>query len=137
MTQEYTKPLPGTDEENKPFWDYCKQHELRMQKCLQCGKIRYPVSPICPHCLHLESEWVKLSGKGRVYSFTIVRRAAHPGFAGEVPYTVAIIETEEGTRLISNVVGCKPEDVKVDMPVEVIFEDITEEFALPKFKPAA
>ncbi len=137
MTQEYTKPLPGTDDENKPFWDYCKQHELRMQKCLQCGKFRYPVSPICPHCLHLESEWAKLSGKGWVYSFTIVRRSSHPGFTEDVPYTVAIIETEEGTRLISNVVGCKPEEVRVDMPVEVIFEDITEEFALPKFKPVA
>ena len=137
MTQGYSKPLPGTDEENKPFWNYCKQHELRMQKCLQCGKIRYPVSPICPHCLSMESEWVKLSGKGRVYSFAIIRRAPHPAFAGEVPYTVAIIETEEGPRLISNVIGCRPEDVQIDMPVEVVFEDITEEFALPKFKPLA
>ncbi len=135
MTQGYTKPLPGIDDENKPFWDYCKQHELRMQKCLKCGTIRYPASPICPHCLHMESEWAKLSGKGKVYSFTIVRRSAHPAFAEEVPYTVAIIELEEGPRLTSNVIGIPPDEVKVDLPVEVVFEDITDEFALPKFKP--
>ncbi|MFC2038249.1 Zn-ribbon domain-containing OB-fold protein [Chloroflexota bacterium] len=136
MTQGYSKPLPGIDGENKPFWDYCKKHELRMQKCLQCGTIRYPVSPICQNCLHMEFEWEKLSGKGKVYSFTIIRRASHPGFAGEVPYTVAIIELEEGTRLISNVIDCKPEDVWVEMPVEVVFEDINDEIALPKFKPS-
>ncbi|MFC2071353.1 Zn-ribbon domain-containing OB-fold protein [Chloroflexota bacterium] len=137
MTQEYTKPLPTPDEDTKPFWEYCKQHELRMQKCLQCGKAHWPAGILCPHCHSLESEWVKLSGKGRVHSFLVVHRVYHPGFAKDVPYTVANIETEEGTRMISNVIGCKPEDVQIDMPVEVVFEDITEEFALPKFKPAA
>ncbi|MFC2071356.1 Zn-ribbon domain-containing OB-fold protein, partial [Chloroflexota bacterium] len=97
----------------------------------------YPPAMICPHCLNLESEWVKLSGKGRVHSFIVVRRAFNPTFADEIPYTVAVIETEEGTRMVSNVIGCKPEDVRVDMPVEVVFEDVTEEFTLHKFKPAA
>ncbi len=137
MTQGYTKPLPGVSEETKPFWDYSKQHELRMQKCLRCKKLFYPPSSMCPHCQHLESEWVKLSGKGKVYSFVIVRRAANPGFAAEVPYTVAIIETEEGPRIISSVIDCKPEEVRIDMPVEVVFDDVTAEFSLPKFKPAA
>ena len=137
MTQEYTKPLPVIDEENKPFWDYCKQHELRNQKCLQCGELFYPPSTICPYCLHLESEWVKLSGKGLVYSFIIVRRPSHPAYAKDIPYTVAIIELEEGIRMISNVIGCEPEEVRVDMPVEVVFEDINEEITLPKFKPVS
>ncbi len=138
MTQKkYDKPLPSVDEDTKPFWDYCKKHELRMQKCLKCGKLHYPASIICPHCLHLESEWVKLSGKGQVYSFIVVQRQYHPGFAKEIPYTVAIIETKEGTRMLSNVIGCKPENVRIGMPVEVVFEDVTEEFTLPKFKPAA
>ncbi|MBI2849850.1 MAG: Zn-ribbon domain-containing OB-fold protein [Chloroflexi bacterium] len=136
--QGYAKPLPGIDEENKPFWDYAKKHELRMQKCLQCGKIYYPPSSLCPHCHSWQgSEWVKLSGKGQVYSFIVARRATNPAFAKEVPYVVAIIETEEGGRLISNVVGCKPEDVKIGMPVEVLFDDVTEEVTLPKFKPAS
>jgi uncharacterized OB-fold protein len=136
MTQAIPKPLPVTDEDTKPFWDYCKQHELRVQKCGRCGKLHYPPSAICPHCLHMESEWVKLSGKGQVYSFIIVRRQYHPGFAKDLPYTVAIIETAEGARMLSNVIGCKPEAVKIGMPVEVTFEDVSGEFALPKFKPA-
>ncbi|MEK7354699.1 MAG: Zn-ribbon domain-containing OB-fold protein [Chloroflexota bacterium] len=136
-TQGYAKPLPGVDEETKPFWDYAKQHELRMQKCLGCGEFYYPPSSMCPHCHNWGAEWVKLSGKGQVYSFIVVRRATNPAFAKEIPYVVAIIETKEKTRLISNVIGCKPEDVKIGMPVEVVFEDITEEFSLPKFKPVA
>ena len=136
-TQGYAKPLPGIDEENKPFWDYAKQHELRMQKCLRCGDFYYPPSSLCPHCHNWGSEWVKLSGKGQVYSFIVARRATNPAFAKEIPYVVAIIETKEKTRLISNIIGCKPEDVKVGMPVEVVFDDITDEVSLPKFKPVA
>lgn len=137
MSQSYAKPLPVPDGDTKPFWDYCKQHELRMQKCLKCGRFRYPPSILCPHCHHMEAEWARLKGKGQVYSFIVVRRPYHPGFANEGPYTLAIIETEEGTRMLSNVIGCKPEEVKVGMPVEVAFEDVTPEFALPKFKPLA
>jgi uncharacterized protein len=136
-TQQFSKPLPNIDEDSKPFWDYCKQHELRVQKCLNCGKLHYPPSGMCPHCLHPKCEWVKISGKGQVYSFIIVRRPYHPSFAKEIPYTVAIIETDEGMRMLSNVVQCKPEAVKVGMPVEVVFEAATEEFVLPKFKPLA
>lgn len=136
MNPEVTKPLPAIDEDNKPFWDYCKQHELRMQKCLKCEELFYPPSAMCPHCHHMKSEWVKLSGKGKVFSFIIVRRAPHPAFAKETPYVVAIIETAEGQRLTSNVIGCKPEEVKIDMPLEVVFEDLTKEVSLPRFKPA-
>jgi len=136
--QGYAKPLPGIDEENKPFWDYAKKHELRMQKCPDCGNIYYPPSPLCPNCHSWQkSEWVKLSGKGTVYSFIVARRATNPAFAKEVPYVVAIIETQEGGRLISNIVGTKPEDVKIGMPVEVVFDDITPEITLPKFKAVA
>jgi len=128
--------LPSIDEENKPFWEYAKKHELRMQKCPDCGKIYYPPASLCPNCHSWKkSEWVKLTGKGSVYSFIVARRATNPAFAKEVPYVVAIIETQEGGRLISNIVGSKPEDVKVGMPVEVVFEDITDEITLPKFKP--
>ena len=136
--QGYAKPLPAIDEETRPFWDYAKKHELRMQKCVECGKIYYPPSTLCPHCHSWKgSEWVKLSGKGQVYSFIVARRATNPAFAKEVPYVVAIIETEEGGRLISNVIDCKPEDVKIGMPVEVVFDDVTDEVTLPKFKPVA
>ena len=137
MNQEYTKPLPAVDEDNKPFWDYCRQHELRVQKCSRCGLLFYPPSAMCPHCHHMKSEWVKLSGKGKVFSYIIVRRAPHPSFAKDAPYVVAIIETAEGPRMTSNIIGCNPEDVRIEMPVEVVFEDVAKDFSLPKFKPVA
>jgi uncharacterized OB-fold protein len=130
------RPLPVVDEDTKPFWDYAKKHELRVQKCTKCGELHYPPSAICPHCLNLTSEWVKISGKGQVYSFIVVRRQYHPAFAKDLPYTVAIIETSEGLRLLSNVIDCKPDDVKIGMAVEVVFEDVSADFALPKFKPS-
>ena len=136
-TQGYAKPIPGVDEDTKPFWDFAKKHELRMHKCNNCGQFYYPPSSMCPHCQNWGSEWVKLSGKGEIYSFIVVRRATNPAFAKEIPYVVAIILTQEGTRMISNVVGINPENVKIGMPVEVVFEDATEEFTLPKFKPVA
>lgn len=135
--QEMGKPLPGIFEENKPFWDYMKQHEFRVQKCLGCGKLFYPPSMMCPHCQYMESEWVKLSGKAKVYSFIIVRKARHPAFAKEAPYVVAIIETEEGIRYTTNIIGCKPEEVYVDMPVDIVYEDVNDKITLPKFKPVS
>lgn len=133
---DYTKPLPLINEETKPYWEYCKKHELRMQRCSECGYIRFPISILCTRCHSMASEWVKLSGKGSVYSYTIYRVAYHPAFKDEIPYVLAIIQLEEGPRMESNIVGCKPEYVSIEMPVEVSFEDVTDEVSLPKFKPA-
>jgi hypothetical protein len=84
----------------------------------------------------MDLEWTRLSGKGEVYTFIVVHRRYHPAFNADIPYVVAIIETGEGLRMLSNVVGCKPEAVRIGMPVEVSFENVSPEFALPKFKPA-
>ncbi len=132
---DYNKPLPVIDAETQPFWEYCKKHELRMQKCQQCGYIRFPISIVCPKCSAMEFEWALLSGKGRVYSFTTYRVAYHPAFKDDIPYVVAIIQLTEGPRMESNIVGCRVEDVKIDMPVMVSFEDVTEQVSLPKFRP--
>ncbi|MBI4186608.1 MAG: Zn-ribbon domain-containing OB-fold protein [Chloroflexi bacterium] len=108
-----------------------------MQKCPECGYIRHPAGIICPHCHSLaEAEWVKLSGQGKIFSFVIFRRAYDKAFAGDIPYAVASIEMEEGPRMMSNIVGCEVENITIGMPVKVIFEDVTEEFTLPRFKPA-
>jgi uncharacterized protein len=132
----YNKPLPLVNEENKPYWEYCHRHELRMQKCDACGHIRFPVSILCPSCHSLVSQWVKLSGKGSIYSFTVYRVPYHPAFKDDIPYVLAIIQLDEGPRMESNIIGCQPEDVRIEMPVEVTFEDIAREISLPKFKPA-
>lgn len=133
---EYNKPLPIIDEDNTPYWEYCKKHELRMQKCNQCGHIRFPVSIICPKCHSMEAAWVKLSGKGKVYTFVIYHRAYHDSYRDDIPYAVAIIQLDEGPRMESNITGCKVDDIKIDMRVELYFDDVTEKFALPKFKTA-
>jgi uncharacterized OB-fold protein len=131
----YNKPLPVMNEETRPFWEYCRKHELRMQKCRQCGHIRYPISFVCPQCSSIEAEWTLLSGKGSIYSFTVYRVAYHEAFKGDIPYVVAIIQLDEGPRMESNIIGCRVEDVRVEMPVTVSFEKVTDQVTLPKFRP--
>jgi uncharacterized OB-fold protein len=106
-----------------------------MQCCQSCGVFRFPPAVLCPECLSARVEWKAVGGRGKIFSFVVFHRLYHPGFEGELPYTVALIELEEGPRLVSNVVGCPPAEVACDMPVEVVFEDVTPEVTLPKFRP--
>ena len=131
----YEKPLPQPNADDRPFWEGCKQHELRFQKCGDCGLVRWPPSMICPNCYSESNETIVASGKGKIYTFAVYHRAYHPGFEKELPYVTAVIELEEGPHFLSNIVGCKSDEVRCDMPVEVVWEDINEEFSLPKFKP--
>jgi len=132
---EYQKPLPIPNEDTKPFWDGLKEHKLRIQKCSQCGQFRFPPRIICPYCMALESEWVEVEGRAAVYAFTVVHRAYTPAYESELPYVVAIVELEEGVRLVTNIVGCKPEQVAIGMRVQLSFEDVTPEFTLHRFRP--
>jgi uncharacterized OB-fold protein len=132
---QYNKPLPNINGDSKEFWAGCKAHELRFQKCQACGHVRWPSSNICPLCYSKDAKWIVAEGKGRVYSFAVYHMAYHPGFENDLPYVVADVELEEGPRLLTNIVGCRPGEVKCEMLVEVTWEDITEEFSLPKFRP--
>ncbi len=105
-----------------------------LQKCGDCDTLRHP-SPICGNCLSMDSEWVAMSGRGKLYTWTVVHQRYHPGFAEETPYNVAIVELEEGPRLLTKIVDCPNDNLYIGMEVEVVFEDVTEEIALPKFKP--
>lgn len=133
---EYQKPLPVRTEENAPYWDSAKRHALELQRCGGCGRFRYPPSAFCPHCLSEEAEWQPASGKAAVYSFIIVHQRYDPSFADDLPYNVAIVELDEGPRLVTNIVGCRNEDIHVGMPLVITYADVTEEFTLPKFRPA-
>ncbi len=130
---EYQKPLPLPTQDTREYWEGCRRHELLIQRCRKCGTFRFYPRPMCPDCNSLESEWIKAGGKGRVYSWTVAVRQFHPAF--EVPYVIAIVELEEGVRMTTNVVNCPLEELSVGMPVEVVFEDVTEEVSLPKFRP--
>jgi uncharacterized OB-fold protein len=133
--KKYDKPLPQPTAWSKPFWEGCKRHELLIQKCKDCRSLIFYPKLFCPKCLSTKFEWIKASGKGKVYTYTVVQSYPPSEFAGEVPYAVGVVILEEGVRLMSNIVGCSPEAVKCDMPVEVVFDDVTEEITLPKFKP--
>jgi len=130
----YEKPLPVVEAFNKPYWEAARRHELVIQRCKDCGTFRFYPRPFCIKCWSANTDWVKLSGRGKVYTYTIVRRASHPAFENDVPYVWACIELEEGVRLGSNIIGCKPEDVKIGLNVEVVFDDVTDEITLPKFR---
>lgn len=134
-------PVPGVqpfldDPEAKPFWENAVEHRLVAQRCNTCGRSRFPPQALCPHCLGSEYQWATLSGKGSVYSYVTFARAWHPAWNDKVPYNVSLIELEEGIRMWSNVTGCPPDQVHVEMPVEVIFEDM-DGYTLPKFRPAS
>ncbi|MCK9274216.1 MAG: Zn-ribbon domain-containing OB-fold protein [Syntrophales bacterium] len=130
------KPLPGINADTKFFWEGCKSQTLTFQKCEQCGYVRWPPSFICPECHSKRTELIKSSGKGKVYSFIVYHRAFHPAFERELPYVVAIVELAEGPHLLTNIIECRPSDIKCDMPVEVVFEKRSEEVNLPLFRPS-
>jgi len=136
QTTDYKKTLPVPDEMSKPFFDGARQHRLMLQRCSACGAVIWPVKPRCDNCWSAEITWVQASGKGTLYSFALVHQVYHPGFATEVPYNIAQVNLEEGLRIITNVVGCPNAELQIGMPLEVTFEDITDEISLPKFKPA-
>ncbi len=134
-TVEYERPLPVPSELSAPFWEACRRHELIIQRCQNCNAFRFPPAILCPECLSEAVEWTRVSGRGKIFSFVVFHRVYHPAFQADLPYTVALVELEEGPRLISNIVGCPPDRVTCDMPVDVVFEDVTGEVTLPKFRP--
>jgi uncharacterized OB-fold protein len=134
MSTEYAKPLPEVTDDNRPFWEGCKRHELLLQTCSGCGHRRY-ASPICPRCWSLEHTWTPASGKGRVYSWIVVHQRYHRAFTDDLPYNVTIVELEEGSRLVTNLVGIDNHDIRPDLAVEVVWDDVTDTITLPKFKP--
>jgi len=91
---------------------------------------------MCPNCGSWNAEWAEVSGKGKVYTYIVAHQPFHPAFVDDVPYAVVIVELEEGVRLVSNVVDCRPEDIYIGMPVEVVFDDVTEKVTLPRFRRA-
>jgi uncharacterized OB-fold protein len=137
-TGQYKKPLPVIHPDNAPYWAALKEHELRMQRCSDCGTLRYPVSPVCYKCLSERCEWEKLSGKGVLRSWIVVEAATgNPAWSEDVPYVVALVDLTEGPRLTTNIVGIDADKLKYGMPLEIVYADVTPEVTLAKFRPAS
>lgn len=131
-------PLPGPvpDPDDAPFWEYCRQHELRFQRCTVCGRFRHPPAPCCPHCRSFESEWVRAPEVGELFSYTVVHHPVSEAIRPHLPYNIAIVAFPEcgGVRLISNVVDAAPDELRIGMKLQLIWEAAPDGQPLPRFK---
>ena len=116
------------------FWEGVEKGELRIQRCGSCGTLRHPPRPMCAHCHSLAWESVVASGRGEVYSFVVHHHPPVYGF--ETPFAIALVELEEGTRIVGNVTDIAPADLRVGQPVEVKFVRVDDEWTLPQWQPS-
>lgn len=136
--EKYAKPLPEFRPETKPFWDGCKEHNLLLPRSKQSGKFFFYPRAFSPgDDMSADIEWVKSPGRGKVWTFSIHHMGPTKAYKGDGSYVVALIELEEGVKMMSNVVDCDVSDVKIGMEVEVVFDDVTDEVTLPKFRPVS
>lgn len=135
MPTTWRKSLPTVSAETKPFWDAALNGKFLLQRCRNCNKYQTHYRAFCCHCWSTDVEDVEASGKGSVWAHSVAYQNRTPGWVDEVPYVVAQIELEEGVRVISNVINCDPESVKIDMPVKVTFVKATDDIAIPYFEP--
>ena len=135
MEFDMTKPIPETQPWSERFWEGTKQGKLLIQVCKDCkSKIFYP-RKFCPECWSGNLDWIRASGKARIFTFSTAYSMVEPKFMDELPYTIAYVDLEEGIRMMTRIIDCKPEDISFDMDVEVLFHERNGYF-LPYFRPA-
>lgn len=131
----YTLPVPIADDVSAPFFRGAQERKLMLLRCPHCGAWRLPGRDRCVDCWSTEEAWAEASGRGKLYTFGIMHQKYHPAFADVVPYNYAIVELDEGPRLVTNIVDCPNEALRVDMPVEAVYDDVSEETTLVRFRP--
>jgi len=129
------KPLPTADFDTEPFWTALRAHELKLQRCADCKQAYFYPRILCPSCWSENVHWEQMSGKGEVYTYTVVHRAPHPAFGEDVPYVVAVVQLDEGPRLPVNIVEWDEASLAVGARVEVVFEDVNDSVTLARFRP--
>jgi len=127
-------PAPPVNPETKPFWDATLQARLLVKQCQDCQSLIWYPRAICPECSSLRTSWLRVSGRGRIYSYTVNHRGQGP-YQGCGPYVLAYVELDEGPRMMTNIVETDDRELAVGMPVEVVFHDTGEGSALPRFRP--
>jgi uncharacterized OB-fold protein len=131
-----TRPVPQPDDESREFYEGARRHELMLMRCRACRAWRLPSRPRCPDCWSTDTAWEKASGRATLYSFGIMHQK-FPGFGEEGPYQYAIVELEEGPRIVSNVVGVADGELRVDVPLVAVFDDVADDATLVRFTKAA
>jgi uncharacterized OB-fold protein len=136
---EAERPLPQPiTAETKPFWDGLREQKLMLPKCCDCGRVFFYPRILCPHCHSRNVGWIQGSGRGKLYSFEIAYQTISRAFKVKPPYVLAMIELDEGVRMLSNLVEVEPDPKKIrcDMPVEIVYQKLTDEVTLPLFRPS-
>ncbi|MER3452581.1 MAG: hypothetical protein C4321_02485 [Chloroflexota bacterium] len=128
--------LPTPDPFTQRWWDAARERRLLVMRCGACGRAHFYPRPFCPFCWSEDVHWEETSGRGTVYTYSVVYQNDLPPFSSRVPYVAAIVELAEGPRMMTNIVDCDPAALRVGMPVEVTFRDETDEVTLPVFRPA-
>lgn len=126
--------LPAVDALTEPYWSGAQAERLMLQHCRECAACWHPPQPWCPRCMSPDAEWREASGRGRLYSYTVVHHPTHSALADEVPYVVAVVELDEGPHLVTGLRECDPGDIEMDMPLRVVFVDAGPQ-KLPFFAP--
>lgn len=131
------RPEPTMDEQG--FWDACARKTLRFQACGACGSLRHPPAPICGACHATGVRWVDAPARAELFSFTVVHHASHPAVKGNLPYVVGIVSFPDlpGVRLVANVTGIAPGDVRIGMALDLWWDDIGDGMFVPRFLPAS
>ena len=129
--------IPSTDADTQPWWDAACEHRLLIKRCAACGKAHFYPRPFCPHCWSERVAWEDASGRATLYTWSVVHRNDLPPFASRVPYVAAIVELDEGPRMMTNVVDCDPTDLRIGMELTAVFRPLDDEFTVPVFVPAS
>jgi uncharacterized protein len=129
--------LPSPDPETRPFWDAAREHRLLIQRCEDCGSAIFYPRPFCPECWSEQVAWVEAAGRATLYTWSTVYRNDLPPFGARVPYGAAIVERHEGPRMMTNIVDCDHDELRIGMRLEAVFRDETEDITGPDFRPAA
>jgi uncharacterized OB-fold protein len=130
----YSGPLPALDDPlTAPHWEAAREHRLAVQRCASCGALRWQPALICPECLTTGGEWTDLAGTGTIWSYTVYHRAMNPAFRGQVPYAVAMVELDEGIRMVGKLT--EHDGVAIGQRVQVSYEPVTDEVTLVRWAP--
>ena len=132
MDLEY--PVPAVNADTKPYWDAAREGRLVLKFCSTCRKAHFPPRYLCPTCWSACTDWIESKGRGALYSFTVMHRAPTPAFNAGVPYVVALVDLDEGPRMLANVIGADARSVRIGERVRVVFEKRKDGFALPQFE---
>jgi hypothetical protein len=136
---ELERPLPQPiTPEAKPYWEGAREGKLMLPRCRDCGKAHFYPRVVCPFCHSSNLEWVESSGRGKLFSFEIAHQVLNKSFKVKLPVVLAMVELDEGPRMLTNLINCTadPKALRCDMPVEVVFEKLTDQVTLPLFQPA-